>query len=219
MKEFFDGLIAKGPLYLAGQILGFFLIAWAFLIYVQKNRNRILVFKLIGDALSIVQYVLCGAYSGAGVNSVMCLREIVFLNREKHKWANFKGWVVIFVLFIFIMTFVTNGQEPFSPIWWASTLPAIGSSIAVVGLYSKKASLTRILSLVGICFWLVYVIIMENWIQVVSNVISIISIIIGLFGDYFRAKKARLLDPEYVLERNQCNDSNPQQDSEQHQDI
>lgn len=198
MQEFFDGLVAKGPLYLAGQILGFFLIAWTFLIYIQKNRNRILIFKLAGDAMSIVQYVLCGAYSGAGVNVVMCLREIVFLNRGKRKWADFKGWVVIFVVFIFVMTFVTNGQVLFSAIWWASLLPAIGSSIAVVGLYSKKASLTRLLSLIGICFWLVYVIIMENWIQVVSNLISIVSIAIGLVGDYVRAKKekARLLEVE-----------------------
>lgn len=188
MQTFWSSVVAKGPAFVAGQLLGFFIILWSLLIYVQRERNRILAFKLAQDVMSVLQFVLCGAYTGAGVNTVMCLREIVFLHRGKRKWADHRAWLYIFIAFICLSTFLTSDQTPFTLLWYIGALPALGSSIAVVGLYNRSAHVARLCSLVGICLWLVYVLLMENWIQVVSNVISILSILVGLIGDARRRR-------------------------------
>ncbi len=189
MKEFFASVAAKGPAFVVGQIVGVLIILWSFFIYIQKEHDRILVCKLVSDVLSVLQLILCGAYSGAGVNVVMCAREIVFLNRGKHRWADSRWWLYLFIAFIMVVPFVTGGQKPFSPMWFINALPAFGSGIAVIGLYSKNAHVTRLLSLAGISLWLIYVTVLQNWIQIVSNGVSICSILVGLLGDRIRHKK------------------------------
>ena len=197
MKEFFDGIVARGPLYVTGQVVGVFVILWSIIVYTRRKRDSILVCKLISDAASIVQYLLCGAYTGAALNVVMCGREVVFFNRCKHKWACGRWWLWIFVIVISLMPFVTATQPIFSSFWFVNVLPALGSALAVVGLYNKSPKVTRLYSLVGLCLWLAYVVLVQNWISVVGNVISIVSVIVGLVGDFVENQR----NPDNVVKK------------------
>ncbi len=196
MLEFFKGIADKGTPYLIGQIIGLVAIAWSLLIYTQKSRDRILIFKFICDAMSVAQFILCGAYTGAGLNAVMCGREAVFFNRGKHKWADSILWLFAFSALIFAMPFITCKEPVFSFLWVINVLPAIGSCLAVIGLYNKKAYVTRLFSLIGMSLWLTYVIIIENPVSILSNAISIVSILIGLGGDAVRALRQRRWETE-----------------------
>lgn len=191
MRAFFESIAAKGPLFCAGQILGIFIIAWSFLIYLQRDRNRILIFKFCGDMFSVVQYALCSAPAGAVLNVIMGCREIIFFHRGKRRWANSIAWLFVFMALIFLSPFVTSKEPVFSALWLLNLLPACGSVLGVIGLYAKNPTLTRLLSLGGIICWLIYVTLLQNWIQIVSNVISICSILVGLLGDYIRYRKKK----------------------------
>ena len=146
MKTFFDKIAANGPLYTAGQIIGLALIIWNFFIYVQKSHEKILIFKCAGDLMSVVQFAFCGAYTGAALNVVMAFREIIFLNKTKHKWASGKIWLYIFIALIFLSPFVTSKEPILSALWLLNVLPAFGSSLAVVGLYNENTLITKTLS-------------------------------------------------------------------------
>ena len=146
MKTFFDKIAANGPLYTAGQIIGLALIIWDFFIYVQKSHEKILIFKCAGDLMSVVQFAFCGAYTGAALNVVMAFREIIFLNKTKHKWASGKIWLYIFIALIFLSPFVTSKEPILSALWLLNVLPAFGSSLAVVGLYNENTLITKTLS-------------------------------------------------------------------------
>ncbi len=190
MEEYFRAIADRGVPYVAGQVLGIVVILWSILVYTRKNSDKILIFKLVSDALSIFQYLLCGNYTGSGLNVVMCMREIVFYNRKRRKWASGKAWLYIFIVLIAAMPFLTSKAEIFSVLWFANIFPALGSGLAVIGLYDKNAMKTRIFSLIGVALWLVYVIIVENYISILANIISLIAIIVGLIGDIVRRKNA-----------------------------
>ena len=189
MKNFFEKIAANGPLYTAGQIIGLALIIWNFFIYVQKSHEKILIFKCAGDLMSVVQFAFCGAYTGAALNVVMAFREIIFLNKTKHKWASGKIWLYVFIVLIFLSPFVTSKEPILSALWLLNVLPAFGSSLAVIGLYNEKTLITKMLSGIGIACWLVYVILLKNYIQIVGNVITLSSICIGITSELIRRKK------------------------------
>lgn len=189
MKDFLEKIISQGYFYTAGQILGFVIIIWNFFIYTQKSHKKILIFKCVGDVMSFVQFALCGAYTGAALNIVMALREIVFLNKTKHKWAEGKIWLYIFIVLIFSAPFVTSKEPILSALWLLNVLPAFGSSLAVVGLYNEKTLITKTLSGMGIICWLIYVTLLKNYVQIVSNVITLTSIVIGIISEILRKRK------------------------------
>ena len=59
-----------------------------FSIYQQKTRKGILLSKLTADVCWVVHYLCIGGIAGAIPNLVGIFRELVFVNRKKHKWAN-----------------------------------------------------------------------------------------------------------------------------------
>lgn len=196
MAEFWNNMVAKGPFYLAGQAIGLVAIALAFAIYTQKDRDKLVIMKLVADALNVLQNAFSGTYAGAATSVVMCLRDFVFIYRGKKKWAEHIVWLFVFEIFIFVSPFITTKEVPFSFLWYINILPALGSGVATVGLYNKKAVIARLLSMIGIILILIYVIVLQNYIQIVSNTISIVASVIGLLGDYGRKKKAMVAGNE-----------------------
>ena len=54
----------------------------------QKSHKGILISKLIAGICWVVHYLCIDGIAGAIPNLVGIFRELVFVNRKKHKWAN-----------------------------------------------------------------------------------------------------------------------------------
>ena len=129
-----------------------------FSIYQQASRKRLLVSKLIADVCWVIHYLCLGAYGGAIPNFVGIFRELVFVNRENKKWANLPVWPLVFIL----------------------TNLLLGSAFVTVALWLKKPILTKILSFPVSTAFLIYDIFVGSVIGVISESISLVSIIIAL---------------------------------------
>ncbi len=171
--NFGDGI----SLYEFGQIFGIVIAIIGLFTYSSRKRDTILLVKGTADALSTIQQMLIGAFTGAMITLINILRSFVFFNREKKKWASHKFWLWFFVIAI--------GSTPLFT--WAgieSLLPVAGSVIMVFGFYNLKPHNTRILALFGHGLWLIYGIVRLNFGTIISNVIYISAAIIGLVNDY-----------------------------------
>lgn len=120
------------------QLVGFLGIIISFIIYQQKDRKKLLVWKLVSDTVWMLHYALLGAYSAVAVTIIGVIRETVYLNEGK-KWANKKFWIVIFCLINALFALYT---------WKGlfSLLPTIASLIAVVSFAMRKPKITRFFS-------------------------------------------------------------------------
>lgn len=199
LKAFWQDVVSRGSLYVTGQIIGLVAIFFAFFIYTQKDRNKLVVCKLIADIMNVFQHAFSGTYAGAATGVVMCFRDTVFIFRGKKKWAEHIAWLYVFEAFIFLSPMVTSSREAFSLLWFIDFLPAVASGFATVGLYNKNVVTVRLFSLVGTTLTLIYVSIFHNYVPIVSNVISITSTFIGLAGDIHRKKQAKKQE-EFPLE-------------------
>ena len=106
------------------------------ILYQQKSRKSLLVYKLIIDVVWLGHYAFIGAYSGAVVCVIAALRELIFVKRDPRSK---KGiiWLPIFIAVAMISTVFTWNNA-------FSLLTCIASCIAVVSFFIGKPRLSRI---------------------------------------------------------------------------
>lgn len=166
----------RETLYIIGQILGFIIAIENFFIFFSKKRDSLIKFKLISDAGTAVQNLFLGLYTGMLLQTIAFFREIVFYQRNRHKWAQSKIWLYFFMIIMGLAPVIT---------WegWISLIPAFGSIVSVLCFYVMNPHVTRMLGIVSTTPWLIYSIIGNNYGQIFSNSVVLFSIIIGLIRD------------------------------------
>lgn len=145
-----------------------------FLTYQQKQRKKLLMCKLCADLCWGAHYLCLGAYGGVIPNFIGIFREIIFINREKRKWANHILWLILFICLIFSLGITTWGNS-------INILPIIASIAVTVSLWLKKPKSTKTVLLPVTVMFLVYDVFVGSCIGVVNESLSILSLLISLF--------------------------------------
>lgn len=184
------------PLYIAAFVIGIFIIIDCILIYAFPTRNLTIIFKMVFDALSIINLLLIffesnvtGVLAGLASVSVGLLRDILFLFKNKFKWAN----TIFLPLFIILLTGL-------SLIWtyssWLSLLPIVGTMINSVALYLDDVQTCKSLTIGGQIFFITYyslLIVDSDFLTIINLICSIsmfVSCFIGLFNLNLKKRKA-----------------------------
>jgi hypothetical protein len=147
-----------------------------FSIYQQQSRRRLLFCKLCADACWVVHYFCLGGYGGMVPNLVGILRELVFVQRDKKRWAS-----SVFVPIFFILLNWGIGFSTFSrPI---NVLPIAASTLVTVSLWLRRPRLTKLISVPVSLAFLIYDILIGSYIGVVNESIAILSIILSFIKE------------------------------------
>ncbi len=165
--------------YIFAQIIGFSATALALFVYSFRDRKKVLASKLTANAMWSVHYFLIGQYPTAVINLLNCVRESVFYNRGRYKWASGIYIPITFLLLTVGAFFINKNGEPSA----VSLLPVCGSSIAVIGLWCKRLIILRLINFPALTLWLIYAIIIGSPASILCNALSLLSIVIGLVWD------------------------------------
>ncbi len=165
------------PLIILSWIFGFGAMASLFLIYQQKDRKKLLLFKLSADICWVVHYLCILAPGGAIPNFVGIFRELVFVNREEKKWAGHFIWPILFII-INLSLGLASAKEPIN------LLPITASVFVTVSLWLKKPVLTKIISVPVSLAFLIYDIFVHSYIGIANESIAICSIIISFIKSH-----------------------------------
>lgn len=162
--------------------LGVIGIVSTFIIYQQKERRKLLIWKLITDLIWISHYIALGAYSAVAATVVAILRTVVFLNEDR-KWAQSKAWLPIF-LAISLTFSIFAWQDIFS---LGTTLSSLS---AIIAYWMKKPKVTRAISIPSAVAYLIYTIHAGSIEGSVNEIFIIVSSIIGYIRLDREKKKA-----------------------------
>ena len=78
--------------------IGFFFGVVAF----QSNKHRTMVVcRILNEIFFGIQFILLGAYTGAVMNGLSCLRNAIFI-RNVEKGRSNKPWVAVFIVIIML---------------------------------------------------------------------------------------------------------------------
>lgn len=167
---------------MAGQIVGFVAVGWSLFIFLQKNRSRLLCFKLVADFLWILHFFLIGGYSAMVTTGIAVFRELLFLNRDKKKSLQSPLWVVLFV-FLYAVSAALTWKNGFS------LLPAIGVSLSTIGFWNRDVTRIRLLGLGNSLCMFVYGLAMGSVATVINEVITVFTIVFATVRLHWARRK------------------------------
>ncbi len=176
IKNYFSG---KDTTFIISQLIGFVAAALLLLSFQQRTHRRIVAMQACSGFLFALQYFMLGAYEGMIGNVVGFTRSIAYSFRGRSKAVDHIACPVIFAILAGIGGLATYTSP-------ASLLPMAAMIISSFVIWSPKTQQLRALTMPTSAMWLVYNVICSSYSGVVTEVLNLISIIIGLIR--FRKK-------------------------------
>ena len=173
----FENIDAK---FIISQIFSIIATLLLLLSFQQKTHKRIVLMQAVAGLLFGIQYMMLGAYEGMICNYIGAVRSVVYSFRGKSKIVD-----NIFCPIVFAVIFAISGIVTYQNLF--SLLPIIAMFIASFVLWSPKTQQLRALTMPTSAMWLVYNAVSHSYVAVLTEVLNLISIIIGLIR--FRNKK------------------------------
>ena len=153
-----------------------------FLSFQQKKQKGVVAFQFFAALLFAVNFLLLKAYIGALLNVIGVIRAIVFVNREKLK-ADRVGWLIFFVVAFsstYPLVFTVFNKEPTLKNFIIELLPVVAMILSTISFRLTKAKDIRRYGLFSSPMWLIYNCFCFSIGAIISEILNLISIIIGI---------------------------------------
>lgn len=170
----------KGALYLISQTISVVATVFLLLSYQQRTHKKIVCMQAIAGMLFGTHYLMLGAYEGMMCNYIGMVRGICYSFRTKSKLVDSPVCPTVFAILFAISGFFTYTSL-------FSLLPTVAMMISSFVLWNIRAQQLRALTLPTSAMWLIYNASCGSIAAVGTEVMGIVSILIGLFR--FRKKK------------------------------
>lgn len=163
------------------QIIGIAAMAASVYSFQLNKHKHIMIVQIIATALFGIQYYLLGAFTGAMLDAVGVVRDIVFYNKDK-KWASGNVWTVVFSLMMVVFGIVTYQGV-------ASIFMIVSMVFNTITFSFTKPKLVRRTILIASPFMLVYNILTGSIGGIINEIFAEISSVVGMFRHDFKKDK------------------------------
>ena len=157
---------------LTGHILGFIAVGLFFYSYQCTQKRKLMVIQTVATALSCVQYLLIGAFSGFALNIVCIIRNFVFYFRDKNQRTELISPVVLSVCIAVASIFSWEGIH--------SLLITSGLVVNTMCMGICDAKTFRKTILISSALILIYNVFAFSYSGILSESISLLSVVIGI---------------------------------------
>lgn len=157
---------------LIGHILGFVSVGLFFYSYQRTQKRKIMIIQTVATALSCIQYLLIGAFSGFALNVVCIIRNFAFYYRDKNQGKNLTSPVLFALCMAAVSVFSWEGIH--------SLLITLGLVVNTICMGIFDAKKFRKTILISSSLILIYNIFASSYSGILSESMSLISVIIGI---------------------------------------
>ena len=137
-----------------------------------KSHNRILLFKTLNELIFAVQYFLLGAYTGAAVNIIGVVRNVVFTKQIENNKKTTITAIIFSVLFCIFGLFFWQGSR--------SILIIVAKVLSTLAYGNKNTAIMRGIILTTSVSWLIYNYRVCSVAGFLCEALTLISLIIGI---------------------------------------
>jgi len=156
------------------QAAGIFALIFYAISFQMKTKENLLIMQVISNVFTTVQYMLTMALTGAIQTLLGVIRGIVFYFYKKHDLKPNKIVLIIFEIAIILGAVLTWNSI-------LSCLPLIGMTSNLYGQWQNNMKLIRIFAVISAVLWSVYAFYTGVYTAMLTEVLKIISSLIGLW--------------------------------------
>lgn len=135
----------------------------------QKKKKKILFIQIIQIELSVISNLVLGGYTGAIINAVSCVRDILCY---KDKMGN-KEKIIIIVLAVGL-------SITFNNLGWIGLLPVVATVVYIIFMNTKDVVRFKYLIIFSMIMWLVYDIYIKSYTSGIFDFMSVIANLIAI---------------------------------------
>lgn len=137
-----------------------------------RKHQQLMVCRTTNEMAFGIQYILLGAYTGAAMNFIGCLRNILFSRLVKKNRSTIPLRITFSLLFCAFAYLTRDGIK--------SALIALAKVISTVAYGTANLFFARVTILVSSTIWLIYNLFVRSYAGAFNEVMTIASIIIGI---------------------------------------
>lgn len=134
-----------------------------------KEKKKFLFAQLIQIALAVVSNLVLGGYTGAIINAIGCIRNILCY---KDKLGTKEKVFLIVISAILSVAFNNQG--------WIGYMPLVSTIVYVVFMNIKDIKKFKILTIVTVALWLIYDFYIKSYTAALFDFMTIITSIIAI---------------------------------------
>ena len=158
---------------LAIQAIGFVGVAFFIASYQIKSNRALFACQLTGCIIFCIQFFIMGAYTGALSLIINIIRNVLLLKARDWPWVKSKITLAVIIALLAGITVYTWAG-------WMSLLPFVSVAVTSIGYWTNNAQKIRLSQFIGAPCTLVYDILIRSWGGVLSESITLMSIIISV---------------------------------------
>ena len=136
----------------------------------QKKKKKILFIQIIQIALSVISNLVLGGYTGAIINLISCVRDILCY---KDKMGNKEKIIIIALAVGLSITFNNLG--------WIGLLPVVATVVYIIFMNTKDVVRFKYLIIFSMIMWLVYDIYIKSYTAGMFDFMSVITNLIAIY--------------------------------------
>ena len=187
----YEKMRGGGKMEIVAQAFGVLGMIFNIFVFQQRKQSGVLVCQFMAALTFALNYLLLGAMVGGILNLVGALRALVFYF-EKATKARSIPWLVAFILMFsasYPLTFLVFNTPVSARSLIIEALPVLAMVIATVALRAGKARVVRSLGLISSPMWLVYNCFSGSIGAIASEILNLISIIVGIIRIDIKGKQ------------------------------
>ena len=156
------------------QIIGLLAVSAFALSLHQKNKEKILWFRVISNIFYTLEYLLLKAFSAVGTNIVDVIQTVVFYKYTKNDEKIPLYCVLSYTVIITIIGFFTYQNI-------ISLIPIVLSIIGAYSIWQNNLRVTRLISLFIIILWMIYNFLVQAYVNAFGNIFQFIMGVIAVY--------------------------------------
>ena len=183
--------------YLASQILTIIIYICLCSTYFLKSRKKILNLNAIAHIIQAIAFLLLGGLTGAAMNAILLVRDLVLVTDEKNNQKSDKitkrdiGILICFIILIVVITLFTYDGL-------TSLLSVIATIISTFAVCQKSTKIYKMLGIPVSVSWLGYHISLNSIFAIILESILLVSTITGYILELNKSKKGEHYDRDKV---------------------
>lgn len=154
---------------LVAQLVGVVGLVLLIAAFQTNTRKKMLRIQMASALAWTIHFLLLGAYTGAAMNVVTTVRNVMFVRFRKKQWA---FWVM--VAGIVIVTALTFKN-------WTSLLPAIACLAGTIAAWRMNPRIIRVVALIGPPLWFVHNFFNGSYPGMIADSIAFASVLFGMW--------------------------------------
>ena len=136
----------------------------------QKNKKKILFIQIIQIALSIISNIVLGGYTGAIINALSCIRDILCYKDK----MGVKEKIIIILLAVGLSLVFNN-------LGWIGLLPVVATAVYIIFMNTENVVKFKMLIIFSMIMWLAYDVYIKSYTSGVFDFMSIIANIMAIW--------------------------------------